>query len=153
MPKIDKVEFEKRIRIVQEWILEDQAYTDMVNAIMAKWQLEERQAKKYIKQARERWVDQEQVIIDQKRRLRIEGLKKLKRSIKDLYKGTPRGMEALLKIDREISKLEGIYPATKLEVSGKDGQPLIPPPAVDLSKLSKEELKAIVEAFKKSKVD
>jgi len=153
MPKIDKVEFEKRIRIVQEWILEEQPYTDMVAAIKLKWSLEERQAKKYIRQARERWVDQEQVIVDQKRRLRIEGLKKLKRSIKEPFKGTPRGMEALLKIDKEISKLEGIYPATKLEVSGKDGQPLIPPPSIDMSKLSKEELKIIVEAFKKAKVE
>jgi hypothetical protein len=153
MPKIDKVEFEKRIRIVQEWILEEQPYTDMVTAIKLKWSLEERQAKKYIRQARERWVDQEQVIVDQKRRLRIEGLKKLKRSIKEPFKGTPRGMEALLKIDKEISKLEGIYPATKLEVSGKDGQPLIPPPSIDMSKLSKEELKVIVEAFKKAKVE
>jgi hypothetical protein len=153
MPKIDKVEFEKRIRIVQEWILEEQPYTDMVAAIKLKWSLEDRQAKKYIRQARERWVDQEQVIVDQKRRLRIEGLKKLKRSIKEPFKGTPRGMEALLKIDKEISKLEGIYPATKLEVSGKDGQPLIPPPTMDMSKLSKEELTTIVEAFKKAKVE
>jgi hypothetical protein len=138
MPKrIDKVEYEKRIRIVQEWILEDQAYSDMVAAIMQKWGLEDRQAKKYIKQARDRWVDQEQVIIDQKRRLRIEGLKKLKRSIKDPYKGTPRGIEALLKIDKEISKLEGIYPATKLELSGNDGQPI---QTQDLSHLTYEQL-------------
>jgi hypothetical protein len=137
MPKIDKVEVEKRLRIVQEWILEDQTYTDMVTAIMGKWALEERQAKKYIKQARERWVNQEQVVIDQKRRLRIEGLKKLKRSIKEPYKGTPRGIEALLKIDKEISKLEGIYPATKLELSGSDGQPI---QTQDLSHLTYEQL-------------
>jgi hypothetical protein len=153
MPKVDKVEFEKRIRIVQEWILEDQAYTDIVSAIMSKWGLEERQAKKYIAQARERWVNQEQIVVDQKRRLRIEGLKRLKRSIKEAYKGTPRGVEVMLKIDKEISKLEGIYPATKLEVSGKDGQPLIPPPAIDMSKVPKEDLIKIVEAFKKAKVD
>ena len=153
MPKIDKVETEKRIRIVQEWILEDQAYTDIVSAIMQKWGLEERQAKKYIAQARARWVNQEEIVVDQKRRLRIEGLKKLKRSIKEQFKGTPRGVEAMLKIDKEISKLEGIYPATKVEVSGKDGQPLIPPPVYDLSKLSKDELKAIVEASKKSRVE
>jgi hypothetical protein len=153
MPKIDKVEHEKRLRIVQEWILDEQPYTDMVAAIKLKWSLEDRQAKEYIRKARERWVDQEQVVIDQKRRLRIEGLKKLKRSIKELYKGTPRGMEALLKIEKEISKLEGIYPATKLEVSGKDGQPLIPPPAVDLSKVPKEELRAILETFKKAQID
>lgn len=137
MPKIDKVEFEKRIRIVQEWILEDQAYTDMVVAIMQKWSLEDRQAKKYIKLARDKWVDQEQVVVDQKRRLRIEGLKKLKRSLKDLYKGTPSGIDALLKIDKEISKLEGIYPAAKLELSGTDGQPI---QTQDISHLTYEQL-------------
>jgi hypothetical protein len=137
MPKADKVEFEKRVRIVQEWILEDQAYADMVTAIMQKWGLEERQAKKYIKLAREKWVDQEQVVVDHKRRLRIESLKKLKRSLKDTYKGTPNGIDTLLKIDKEISKLEGIYPATKLEVSGKDGQPI---QTQDLSNLTYEQL-------------
>lgn len=137
MPKVDKVEYEKRVRIVQEWILEDQAYSDMVAAIMQRWGLEDRQAKKYIKQARDRWVDQEQVVIDQKRRLRIEGLKKLKRSMKDLYKGTPSGIDAILKIDKEISKLEGIYPATKLEVSGNDGQPI---QTQNLSNLTYEQL-------------
>jgi len=140
MPKTDKLEFEKRIRIVQEWILEDQAYTDMVAAIMQRWSLEERQAKKYIKQARDRWVEQEQVVIDHKRRLHIEWLKKQKRSLKEIYKGTPRGIEALLKIDKEISALEGIYPATKVELSGADGQPI---QTQDLSHLTYEQLYAL----------
>jgi hypothetical protein len=140
MPKTDKVEFEKRIRIVQEWILEDQAYADMVAAIMQKWGLEERQAKKYIKQARDRWVEQEQVVIDHKRRLHIEWLKKQKRCLKEIYKGTPRGIEALLKIDKEISALEGIYPATKVELSGVDGQPI---QTQDLSHLTYEQLYAL----------
>jgi hypothetical protein len=153
MPKIDKVEYERRVRIVQEWILEEQPYTDMVNAIMQKWGIEERQAKKYVAVARERWGDQQDMVLEQRRRLRIEGLKKLKRSMKELYKGTPRGIEAILKIDKEISKLEGLYPATKMELSGRDGAPLIPENNLDVSKLDDEELKTIVRLTKKARIE
>lgn len=151
MPKSNKIEYEKRLLVIQEWILEDIPYTLLFNRIMSVWKIKQSQAKKDISLAWSRLVEQEQVLIDHKRKLRIEGLKKHKRSLKDQYKGTPRGIEALLKIDKEISKLEGLYPATKLEVSGTDGDPLFP--KLDLSKLSKEELKAIVLAAKKARID
>jgi hypothetical protein len=126
MPKgnrIDKVEVEKRIRIVQEWIIDDWPYTDIVTNIQTKWELSVAQAKRYIKAAREKWAEDEQAIIEQKRRSKIESLKKLKRSLKEQYKGTPHGINAVLRIEREIAKMENLYPAVKVDIGNKDGKP------------------------------
>jgi len=125
--RCDKVEYEKRVRIVQEWILDDYPYTDMVTQIVTKWQIEERQAKKYIREARKRWSENEQTAIEQKLRLKIESLKKLKRSLKDKYQGTPMGIMAILKVEQEICKLQNLYPAKQVELSGKNGAPLYEP--------------------------
>lgn len=122
--KIDKVELEKRIRIVQEWIIDDWHYGDIVTNIQTKWGISIAQAKRYVKTARDRWADSEQEIIDHKRRRKIETLKKLKRKLDQRYAGTPGGIRAILMVEREIAKLENLYPATKVEVSGKNGKPI-----------------------------
>ena len=124
MPKADKVEVDRRLRTVQEWIIEDIPYQDMVNQMVQKWGIEERQAKRYVREARRLWVDQEQAIIDHKRRLKVESLKKLKRSLQSQFVGTPAGMNAILRIEKEIITLEGLRPATKLELTGKNGTDL-----------------------------
>ena len=126
MPKIDKVELEKRIRIVQEWLIDDWAPIDIRAQILLKWDVEERQAKRYVALARSRWNGDEDEKVDMLRRRKIQKLQKLARTLKDAHKGTPSGMMALLKIEREIITLEGIRPATKLELTGKDGKELPP---------------------------
>lgn len=124
MGKADKIEWEKRIRVVMEWIIEDWPYADIVTNIIAKWNLEERQAKRYVKAARDKWNEQENELVERKRRLKIESLKKLKRSLQEKYKGTPHGIRAVLHVEKELIKLEGLNPAMKLEVTGKDGKPI-----------------------------
>ncbi|SHK93178.1 hypothetical protein SAMN05444266_101628 [Chitinophaga jiangningensis] len=125
-PRVDKVEYERRIRIVQEWLVDDWPYQDVISQIIKKWDLEERQAKRYIKCARERWSKAAQAEINEKLARRIESLQKLKRSMKAEYIGTPAGMHAQLAVEKEIIKLEGIAAPQKLEHSGKDGKPLMP---------------------------
>jgi hypothetical protein len=124
MPKTDKIESEKRIRIVQEWILEDWPYSDIVDQIISKWGIEDRQAKRYVAEARARWVNEEKQLVDHKRKLKVHTLKKLKRSLRDNHKGTPAGIRAILSVEKEIITLEGIRPALKVELSGKDGDDL-----------------------------
>lgn len=119
--KADNVEFERRIRAVQEWLIEDWPYQDMVASVINKWGVEERQAKRYIKVARERWVSQEQEVVDHKRRLKVQSLKKLKRSLIEKYKGTPAGIRAIVAVEKLIINLEGLEPAKKLELLGKGG--------------------------------
>lgn len=155
MPKgnrIDKVEKEKRIRIIQEWIIDDWEYCDIVSNIQSKWYLSEAQAKRYVKDAREKWAEREQDAIEHKRRRKIESLKKQKRSLKPEFRGTPAGIRAILAIDKEINKLENLYPATKIQLGADPNNPAPIPVAVqhDLSKLSTEDLEMIVALSKKA---
>ena len=85
----DKIEFDKRIRVVQEWIIEDWPSADIIAQVISKWGICDRQAKRYLAEARKRWTQDEQALVDHRRRMKVESLKKLKRSLKESYKGTP----------------------------------------------------------------
>jgi hypothetical protein len=150
--KIDQLEKEKRIRMVQEWIIEDWPYQDIVKYIVDKtgWEVEERQAQRYISDARKRWVDQNNELTEHKRRLKIETLKKLKRSLNDRFKGTPHGIKAVLSVEKELIKLEGLDLPKKHEITGKDGKAIQTETKVesnvDYSKLPSEILQTIIAA-------
>lgn len=125
MPKsIDTIEKEKRIRIVMEWILEDWSSSDIVAQIVNKWGVSERHAMRYLAEGRKKWVKGEDQIIEHKRRLKVESLKKLKRSLSPAYKGTPAGIRATMAVEKEIITLESLRPVTKVELTGKNGQPI-----------------------------
>ncbi|HXR84318.1 MAG TPA: hypothetical protein VN722_08420 [Hanamia sp.] len=124
MPLLSKLEYEKRIRIVQEWILEDYAASDIIVQINSQWGVEERQAQRYIKEARKRWTLDRDMLIEHKRKQKVESLKKLKRSLLARYKGTPDGIRATMMVENKIILLEQLEPAKKLEISGKEGQPI-----------------------------
>jgi hypothetical protein len=124
MPKIDKIEFEKRIRIVQEWIIEDWQSVDIIAQIIDKWGLAQRQAKRYISHARKKWAAEDQEHIDARRKRKILKLQKLARSLKDPYKGTPAGLRSIIIVEKEIIKLEGMHPF--IEASLKVKSPFNP---------------------------
>ena len=117
--RVDAVEYEKRIRIVQEWIIDDWPYIDIIAQIVKNWDLTDRQAKRYIKDARERWVADEKEEMQKQRAMKIMSLKKLKRSLHDRYKGTPQGITAVLNVEKELIKLQGMEPPKKIEVDAK----------------------------------
>ncbi|MGN6438183.1 MAG: hypothetical protein ACTHMM_16705 [Agriterribacter sp.] len=124
MPKDDKFQTELRIRMVQEWLIEDWPSQDIVTNVIQKWGVCERQARRYISKARARWVEQEDIKVQNKRKLKIESLKKLKRSLHDRFKGTPAGIRAVLQVEKEIIALDGLRAPIKLEHSGPNGQPI-----------------------------
>lgn len=124
MSKFDKIEYEKRIRLVQEWLIQDWPTCDIITQINAKWNIAERQAKRYIADARGRWQKEEQEVLDQKRQRKIKKLQVLARSLKDEYKGTPGGIRAVMVVEKEIISLEAIRPAAKVELLGKGGKDL-----------------------------
>jgi hypothetical protein len=125
--KCDKIEYEKRIRMVQEWILEDWPSCDIIDQIFIKWGIEERQAKRYLAEARKRWAINDTELIKQRKRIAIERLKKMKRSLKEEYRGTPDGIKAALLVEKQIEMLEGLEKdkVNKLEITGKDGNPIV----------------------------
>jgi len=125
MKKRDKVEYEKRIRIIQDWIIDDWPGVDIIREIENRWGIQSRQAKRYIAEARDRWVEDEEVEVGQKRAMKVVGLKKLKRSLKEIFKGTPAGINAVLRVDKEIIKLEGLPLAKKISIGGDKDMPPI----------------------------
>lgn len=151
MHKTDQVEKDKRVRIVQEWLIDDWPVQDIIAQIKLKWGLEDRQAKRYIAEAREGWNEAEQEKIDQKRRRKITKLNKLVRSLRKEWEGTPQGIRAVLDVEKTIIELEGLQPAKKLEVTGEHGGPIKTESTVkpDLTQLSTEELKLLQHLTKK----
>ena len=101
--KSSHIETDKRIRSVVEWILDDWSSTDIINNIILKWQVSDRQAKRYISDARKRYILNDAETIDVKRRQKIATLKNLKRSLKTEFKGTPGGIRSILVVEKEIN--------------------------------------------------
>jgi len=124
MPNIDNIEWDKRIRIVQEWLIDDWSSTDIIAKINNKWGIEERQAKRYISEARSKWNEDEDELIKQKRKRKVAKLQKLSRSLDKKFIGTPAGIRSILSVEKELINLEGLRPATKVELTGKDGRPI-----------------------------
>jgi hypothetical protein len=125
MPKpVDQIEKDKRIRVVQEWIIDDWPSSDIVSNIVSKWGLSDRQAKRYIAEARDHWNREENGMVEHKRRLKIETLKKLKRSLLERFKGTPHGIRSILAVEKEIIKLENLDHPKRKELTGKGGGPI-----------------------------
>lgn len=150
--KSDPIEFERRIREVQEWVLEGWPSCDMLDQIVTKWQVVERQAKRYIAEARRRWIIEDTLLLEQKRRLTIEKLKRRQRTLKDQFKGTPQGLNAISIIEKQIIALEGLNSPKKIELIGDEEKPVQVQQRVisniDYKKLPDEALLAIVKARK-----
>lgn len=113
-----KLELEKRLFIVQSWIIEGQQDNIIVKNIVEKWNVDIRQAQRYVRKAYESWKQIEGVNIEMKREMKIARYKQLIKSLKDEYKGTPSGIRAIAEVEKRIDMLEGLeQPKTiKLEV-------------------------------------
>lgn len=154
MPKTGRVETEKRLLMIQSWIVEGVQSSLIIAQILQKeWCKSERHAERMLKAARERWIRHEDEDIVSKRKLKVQELKQLKRSMKEPFKGTPAGIRAIVAIEKEIIKLEGIAMPIKIETTGKDGGPIQTERVdeVDYSQLTDEVLLAIINARKKAK--
>jgi len=123
--RVDSVEKAKRLRIIQEWLIDDWSVSDVKAEIIRRWELSDPQARKYIYEARDTFNKKEDVPIENKRIRKIETLKKLKRSLKAEYAGTPKGINAILNVEKEIIRLEGLEPTKKVDITtgGKEITP------------------------------
>lgn len=101
------IEKEKRIFIIQGWII-DGVQDRLIVKQALQWGIDVRQAQRYVKEAYASWKKIEGVNLDMKRELKIAELKQIKRSLKEEYKGTPNGISAVMQVEKEIIKLEGI---------------------------------------------
>ncbi len=127
MPKVraDKLEYEKRLLNVQGWIIEGVTSTQIVQQIIANaWCTSKRHAERMLAAARDIWIEYEQEDLMKRRKLKLQQLQHLKRTLKDQYKGTPDGIRAQIAVEREIIKLDGLAAPVKIEVSGDKDKPL-----------------------------
>ncbi|MEN9929346.1 MAG: hypothetical protein RLZZ231_1267 [Bacteroidota bacterium] len=123
--RASKLETEKRVFTIQGWIINGiQDYLILKN-IEQEWGVCRRQSKNLLQKAYKIWHEDQEATIEQKRALRIAELKQNIRSMKEQYRGTPQGMTAINQIQKEINKLEGIYPSRKIVLQGDEDKPLV----------------------------
>jgi hypothetical protein len=123
--RASKLETEKRVFTIQGWIINGiQDYLILKN-IEQEWGVCRRQSKNLLQKAYKIWHEDQEATIEQKRALRIAELKQNIRSMKEQYRGTPQGMTAINQIQKEINKLEGIYPSRKIMLQGDEDKPLV----------------------------
>lgn len=129
--RASKLETEKRIFIIQGWIIGgvpdylilkniEQQFKDKNDIHVGR-----RQAKNLLRKAYEIWQEEENATIEQKRLMRIAELKQDIRGMKEEYKGTPKGMAVVNNIKKEITKLEALYPARVVKLQGDKDNPVI----------------------------
>jgi hypothetical protein len=141
-----KLETEKRVFTIQGWIINGvQDYLILKN-IEQEWGVGRRQSKNLLQKAYKIWHEDQEATIEQKRALRIAELKQNIRSMKDQYKGTPQGMTAVNQIQKEINKLEGIYPVHRVMIQGDKDNPIAVTDSSDLDAINDRIAKLVAKA-------
>ncbi len=146
--RASKIEVAKRIRTVQEWILDDHTYSDIIRSSVARWDISERQAERYYAKAFEDFHEATRQSTESLKAYYKKRKMKLIREMDPVLKKTPSGVRAANKVLDSMAKLDGIV-IDKIEVTGKDGGPLQTTTTVDLSGLTLDQLK-LLSALKKS---
>ncbi len=104
-----KLEMNKRLLSIQGWIIEGVPSTIIVQQILHKeWCTSDRHAERLLAEAREQWIKYENTNLSELRKLKVQQLQNMKRSLKPEFAGTPAGIRALLAIDKEIIKIQGL---------------------------------------------
>lgn len=139
----DKIEYEKRVRAVQEWIINSYSYIDIVKQIVQTWGITERQAKNYIRDGYKRFREANEIDVEELKAASIERRKKLARELDPEYKKTPPGVIALLAVEKDIDKLRGLY-VEKHELNFKGDPKIIIQPVqiaegITINKLTSDE--------------
>lgn len=128
--RASKLETEKRIFIIQGWIISGVPDYLILKNIQQQFKdkndiyLGLRQAKNLVEKAYKIWHENNVFDVEQQRSMAIAGLQQDIRNMKDEYKGTPKGMAVVNQIKKEISKLQALYPARKVIVQGDKENPI-----------------------------
>lgn len=129
--RVTKLEKERRIFQVQSWLIEGVQDDLIIRQMKTQWDLSLRQAKRYLTAAYDGWKKNEEVNIEARRAAKIAELKQEKRSLKPEYKGTPAGINAIVRIEKLIIMLEDIAPARKHEIEANVNTVIKPTKYVD----------------------
>ncbi len=132
--KTDKTEFLRRLFIVQGWIVEGVQSSLIIRQILNhKWCTSQRQAERYLQQARDLWTEMPEMKLEQKRALKVVELQQIKRNMSDEFKKTPGGVRALMAVEKEIILLEGLRMPSKISLTDTDGNDVqMPIPQINI---------------------
>ncbi|HEX8575768.1 MAG TPA: hypothetical protein VF677_05700 [Flavobacterium sp.] len=126
-----KLETEKRVFTIQGWIINGVPDYLILKNIEQQFKnkdgqfIKRRQSKVLLQKAYKIWHEEQEATIEQKRALKIAKLKQDIRSMGSEFKNTPQGMAVLLNYEKEINKLEALYPATKVILQGDKDNPIV----------------------------
>jgi hypothetical protein len=133
MGRCSEMEKTTRTRTVAQWIVEGHSYTDIVNNITLNWEIDERQAKRYISDALQVFVEENDIELDQKKafyqKARLDNYQALVKERKSVMKNEDINIETkvnlLVKLTNVIdklltgmSKIDGVY-IDKVDVTSK----------------------------------
>lgn len=120
--KSDKIEYEKRVRIVQEWILQDHLSSDIVDQCMNKWGVSDRQAKRYLSDAHDGFRKITERKAERRLNFHIQRRMKLIRDMDEKTKKSPAGIAAQLQVLKDIADLEQLY-HIQIDLGGSKNAP------------------------------
>lgn len=106
--KVDMDGKERRVRAVQEWILQGYSTSDIIKQATITWNITERQAYKYHKCAYEYFKKSNEQALEEKVAYHVELRKKLYRDLK--MKELPTGARTALRIVDSMARIDGALP-------------------------------------------
>ncbi len=119
-----KMETDKRVFTIQGWIISGVPDYLILKNVEQQYGVKRRQSKNLLNKAYDSWHKDEEATVAQKRALKVAELKQLARSMTEKEKKTPRGIGTLIRVHKEINKLEGLYPAKTHILKGDKDSPI-----------------------------
>lgn len=132
--RVTKVEKERRILKVREWIIESRTDVWIISKIKGDWGLSRRMAQNYLTNAYTEFKQDQDIIIENKRAAKIAELKEALRKLDTQFKRTPSGLNAIARIQKLIIRLEGIEPPQQHQVEANVNTVIKPTKYVDATR-------------------
>ena len=151
--KTSKLKLARRIRIVQDWIMQDHLTPDIISQAIAQWSISERQAYRYLWAANKFFREKQRQNLEEKIAYYLARKKKLLRDMNSDEKKTAAGVRAIDGVLNSMAKLEGVSLET-LKLVGDPSQPVrtisevVSAQSVDYTKLPTEFLEMLVNSRK-----
>jgi hypothetical protein len=119
-----KVEADRRILIIQGWIIEGVHDNLILKQIKEQWGLKIRMAHHYLARAHKNWLQDQKRTVEERRQTKIAYLENVVRKMEEKYKSTPDGVRAIASVQNIIIKLDSLIPPKVVKVIGDLNNPL-----------------------------
>jgi len=123
--KSTKLETERRVLEIQQWIIEGRAEYLIMQDIISTYAIGRRQAKTLLKRAFDSWHEATKREVEMQRNLKIDVLKRRMSLMEERHQKTPLGLRVLLAYDKHIDKLSGIIPEKTHLIKGDPEAPIV----------------------------